>query len=68
MSIHKRDCSNVQASLTDPSNEGRWVRAYWEDNVQENFKATLEIFATDRDGLLGDIAVALGELRVPIYA
>ena len=44
------------------------MRAYWEDNVQENFKATLEIFATDRDGLLGDIAVALGELRVPIYA
>ena len=68
VSIHKRDCSNVQASLTDPSNEGRWVRAYWEDNVQESFKATLEIFATDRDGLLGDIAVALGELRVPIYA
>ena len=68
VSIHKRDCSNVQASLADPVNSGRWVRAYWEEDIRESYKATLEVAAMDRDGLLGDIAVALGELRVPIYA
>lgn len=68
VSIHKKDCENVQASLANPENKGRWVNAHWEEAVQENYKATLELVAMDRDGLVGDVAVALGELRVPIYA
>ena len=40
VSIHKKDCQNAQVSMTDPENKGRWVRAYWEDTKQENYKAT----------------------------
>ena len=68
VSIHKRSCSNVQKSLEDPENAGRWVNAYWEASTKESYKASLEIDALGRDGLLGDVAVALGEMRVPIYA
>ena len=68
VSIHKRDCANVQASMKDPENAKRWVKASWEDSVQEQFNATLEITALNRDGLLGDITSAFSDMRVPIYA
>ena len=68
VSIHKKSCQNVQASLSNPENRGRWVPAHWEASEQENYQATLELISMNRDGLVGDVAVALGELRVPIYA
>ena len=68
VSIHKRMCANAMASMKDPSNAGRWVKAWWDDAKEQNFKACLEINALDRDGLLGEIAGALQDMHVPIYA
>lgn len=68
VSIHKRVCANAIAGMRDSSNADRWVKAYWAEDNKQNFKATLELNALDRDGLLGDVAVALQDMRVPIYA
>ena len=70
VSIHKQDCANAQQSMKQPENAARWVKAYWEDSAsaQEPFKAALEIYAEDRDGIFGELAMALSDLRVPIYA
>ena len=43
VSIHKRDCANVQQSMKDPENAARWVKAYWADDAKEDYKATLEL-------------------------
>ena len=68
VSIHKKDCKNAQASIQDPENRGRWVNAYWEDTKQESYKASLELMAMNREGLVGDVAMTLSDMRVPIYA
>lgn len=68
VSIHKRLCANAVNGMRDPANAGRWVKAYWAQDSKQNFKATLEISALDRDGLLGDVAASLQDMRVPIYA
>ncbi len=68
VSIHKKDCGNVRESMKSPENAGRWVRAYWADNVREDYKATLELMCMDRANLLSDVALALGDMRVPIYS
>ena len=68
VSIHKKDCGNVRESMKSPENAGRWVRAYWADNVREDYKATLELICMDRANLLSDVALALGDMRVPIYS
>lgn len=68
VSIHKRDCQNVRESMRHPENADRWVRAYWADDAKENYKATLEIICMDRSNLVSDIALALGDMRVPIYS
>ena len=68
VSIHKRDCANVRESMRHPENADRWVRAYWATDVKENYKASLELTCMDRANLVSDIALALGDMRVPIYS
>lgn len=68
VSIHKRDCANVQQSMKDPENAARWVKSYWADDAKEDYKATLELVCMDRANLLSDVALALGDMRVPIYS
>ena len=68
VSIHKRDCANVQQSMKDPENAARWVKSYWADDAKEDYKATLELDCMDRANLLSDVALALGDMRVPIYS
>ena len=67
VSIHKASCANATASMKDPSNAPRWVKAYWADSVKESYKAGLEILALDRNDLLKDVLNALSDMRVPIY-
>ena len=67
VSIHKASCVNATASMKDPSNAPRWVKAYWADSVKESYKAGLEILALDRNDLLKDVLNALSDMRVPIY-
>ncbi len=67
VSIHKKDCKNVMVD-TDDENASRWLNAYWEDDVKENFKSTLEILALDRGSIFADISSTISNMRVPIYA
>ena len=68
VSIHKKDCANARESMRHPENRDRWVKAYWADTVREDYKATLEIVCMDRANLVSDVALALGNMRVPIYS
>ncbi len=67
VSIHKQSCANAIASMKDPTNAPRWVKAYWADSVKDSYKAGLEIVALDRNELLRDVLSALADIRVPIY-
>ena len=67
VSIHKQSCANAIASMKDPSNAPRWVKASWADSVKDSYKAGLEIVALDRNELLRDVLSALADIRVPIY-
>ena len=68
VSIHKKDCANARESMRHPENADRWVRAYWDEAEKENYKATLDIVCMDRANLVSDVALALGDMRVPIYS
>ena len=68
VSIHKKDCKNVHESMRHPENTDRWVRAYWDTAAKEQYSATLELTCMDRDNLVSDIALALSDMRVPIYS
>lgn len=67
VSIHKRDCENVNLGLAS-EDAPRWVRAYWAESVKESFKSSLEISALDRDGLFAEVSSLINEMRLPCYA
>ena len=44
----------------------RWITAYWDTNVREDFKCTLSIFCLNRIGLLADVSSLLANMRIMI--
>ena len=68
VSIHKRSCRNVPRDLSDCAEPERWVNAYWEGDVKDDFKSTLHIVALDRGGLLFDVTQQLSALNIFIHS
>ena len=66
ISVHKRDCPNVPEDLHNCQEPERWVRVTWNDDVKKEFKASLQITALSRIGLMADVSVQLANMRVNI--
>lgn len=66
ISVHKRDCPNVPADLHNCQEPERWVRVTWNNDVKKEFKASLQITALSRIGLMADVSVQLANMRVNI--
>lgn len=61
VSVHRADCINCKELLND---EDRLIEVSWYTEKNASYMAELEIYANDRSGLLADITVAVGELKV----
>lgn len=68
VSIHKRNCTNVPKDISACEEPERWVHCYWEDEVGEVFRSTLQITATDRTGLLADVTIKLSNMHIFIHS
>ena len=68
VSIHKKDCNNVPLNLQDAPEPERWVSAYWETNTSSRFDSTLHILSLNRDGLVADLSILLGNMHVSVHA
>lgn len=68
VSIHKRSCTNVPHDISKSEEPHRWLNCYWEDEVGEAFRSTLQITATDRTGLLADVTIKLSEMHIFIHS
>lgn len=66
VSIHKRDCTNVPKDISNCAEPARWVNAYWNQNVKEDYKATLQLTCLSRVGLMADVAMQVANMRVNI--
>ena len=68
VSIHKRDCTNVPKQTELSPEPERWIKAYWDNQVKEDFKANLTIVGMDRIGLLMDITAQFAAMHVDIHS
>ncbi len=64
VSIHRRDCKNVD--VNDPKLAGRWVHVSWAAEEDKPFSTTFEIDSIDRDGIWIDIATVLNAAKVRV--
>lgn len=68
VSVHKKDCVNVIASMAHEDQRPRWINARFAQDVQpKGFRSTLDILATDRTGLLADVSLLFANMRVPLH-
>ncbi len=63
VTVHKADCVNANSGEQE-----RMVEVSWAEESADNFDAGIQIIAYDHVGLLGELAVFIGELNVPITA
>ena len=52
VSVHRKDCINVNDLLTE---ENRIIDVKWYEETKENYNVNIEVLANDRNGLLVDI-------------
>jgi GTP pyrophosphokinase len=68
ISIHKTDCINVPKDVNTASEPERWISVRWEENIRDEYRATLTIEAQNRNSLLADITTQLASMNVMIHA
>ena len=66
VSIHTRNCPNVPADISKAGEPDRWVVAYWDTNIREDFKCTLQISCLNRIGLLADVSSLHANMHIMI--
>lgn len=66
VSIHTRNCTNVPKDISSASEPERWVEAYWDKGIREDFKCTLQLYCLNRIGLLADVSSMLANMRIMI--
>ena len=65
VSIHRRDCPNIEDLLMDPE---RVVKAEWANNAKSSYTATIQVVADERTGLLMDVSQVLVGMNISITA
>ena len=63
VTVHKADCPNISASEDE-----RRVEVNWANTEGGAFNATINIIAYDHVSLLGELALSIGNMGVPIMA
>ncbi|MBQ8015123.1 MAG: bifunctional (p)ppGpp synthetase/guanosine-3',5'-bis(diphosphate) 3'-pyrophosphohydrolase, partial [Clostridia bacterium] len=66
VSIHTRNCTNVPKDIDKAGEPERWIEAYWDKGVREDFKCTLQLYCLNRIGLLADVSSMLANMRIMI--
>ncbi|WMJ22388.1 bifunctional (p)ppGpp synthetase/guanosine-3',5'-bis(diphosphate) 3'-pyrophosphohydrolase [Paludicola sp. MB14-C6] len=68
VSVHKKDCINVISSMAQEDQRPRWIGAKFASTVvQKGFRSTLDILATDRNGLIADVSILFANMRVQLH-
>lgn len=66
VSVHKRDCENVKSSINNNINNERWINVRWAPTNNKNYRATIDIIAEDRQGLIADLTLVIAGNKLPI--
>ncbi len=68
VSIHTKKCTNVPKDLTKAEEPQRWIKAYWDTKVKNNYRVTLAVLCENRVGMLADTSAVIANMRVMIHS
>ncbi|MDR3051449.1 MAG: bifunctional (p)ppGpp synthetase/guanosine-3',5'-bis(diphosphate) 3'-pyrophosphohydrolase [Oscillospiraceae bacterium] len=64
VTVHKADCINMLSEI----DADRLVQVSWDAQAKSQYSGTIHIIAYDRQGLLADLVLAIGGMKVTITA
>ncbi len=65
VSVHRKDCSNIQGEL---NNHERLIRVTWSSVKNATYLSEITLTAEDRAGLLMEITNIITEIKIPLKA
>ena len=65
VSVHRSDCTNISKLIGE---EGRLIDVEWYKNTNVAYNVDIEVYATDRSGLLSDIVAEVGSSNGKLIA
>jgi len=65
VSIHRKDCTNIDDLVNE---ESRIIDVAWADESSDSYQVDIEIYANDRSGLLADIIRVIGNTQCKLIA
>ncbi|MBR5219141.1 MAG: bifunctional (p)ppGpp synthetase/guanosine-3',5'-bis(diphosphate) 3'-pyrophosphohydrolase [Clostridia bacterium] len=68
VSVHRTDCVNIQPESLSEEERSRIIECCWADGTKGTYLCDIQIESTDRNGLLADITIAVGEHKLGIMA
>lgn len=68
LTVHRRDCVNVPADISDSAEPERWVKCHWDSSVEVEARSTIDVYAIDRDGVVLDITTKMANAHVKIHS
>ena len=63
VSVHRKDCVNVNELLKE---ENRIIEVEWYNQEKVTYTVEIEVYANDRNGLLGDIVRKLNDCKAKV--
>ena len=64
VSVHRKDCPNMNPDIMSDEDKGRFIEVYWDSERSTSYVANLQLEAPDRDGLLMEVTNMLSEMKV----
>ena len=64
VSVHRADCPNIEQDVET----NRFIEVYWDSEESSSYPADIQIRATDRSGLLAEIAMKISELDISLLS
>lgn len=68
LTIHRRDCKNVPADISQSAEPERWINAHWDGRAEIEARSTIDVYAIDRDGLVLDMTAKLANAHIKIHS
>ena len=68
VSVHRQDCSNVAAIISDPEEKARLIDVSWSGGKSNSYITNLRLVCNDRDGIVVDVIGIINDMKLPLTA
>ena len=68
VSVHRQDCVNVSAYISDPVEKARLIDVSWASDIATSYVANLKLVCNDRNGLVVEAVNIINDMKLPLKA